>query len=111
MAARRNCWDVMRCGRGPEGAMVAEQGVCPAATDVSVHGVNGGTNGGRLCWAVAGTLCGGSREGTFAHKELTCYACRFFREVQMEEGDRFAMSRPEATSLVPSSPRTIDPSR
>ena len=98
---RANCWEVMKCGREPGGAKEAELGPCPAATDASWTAVNGGLNGGRVCWAVAGTLCGGCRQGTFAHKELTCYACRFFREVQMEEGERFVITRPGMGSSRP----------
>ena len=54
-----NCWEIMDCGREPSGSLVAELGVCPAATDVTHDGMNHGHNGGRICWVVAGTLCDG----------------------------------------------------
>ncbi|MEW6754576.1 MAG: two-CW domain-containing protein [Candidatus Latescibacterota bacterium] len=83
---KANCWEVMACGRGPGGARVSELGPCPAATDATCDGLNGGTNGGRMCWAVSGTFCGGKVQGTFADKEATCAACVFFNRVRAEEG-------------------------
>lgn len=85
MAHSQNCWEFMDCGREPGGANVAELGACPAASDTTLDGMNGGTNGGRMCWARAGTLCGGKVQGTFAEKELNCAACAFFLHVQREE--------------------------
>ena len=61
-------------------------GVCPAATDVSSDGLNGGRNGGRICWAVAGTFCGGQSQGSFSDKQLSCMACEFYQQVRAEEG-------------------------
>src|SRR5271165_6488776 len=48
-----------------------------------------GTGGGRICWAVAGTLCGGKIQGTFAQKAVNCMACEFYRAVRREEGAAF----------------------
>jgi hypothetical protein len=76
----------MKCGRGPEGENVAELGVCPAATDNSYDGINFGKNAGRFCWSVAGTLCDGQVQGTFAEKRISCISCDFFKLVQKEEG-------------------------
>ena len=83
---KTNCWEFKKCGRQPGGPKVAEFGVCPAAADISSAGVNGGTNGGRLCWAVSGTLCGGKVQGTFAQKLVNCSTCEFYKLVQQEEG-------------------------
>jgi hypothetical protein len=85
MQEKRNCWEVKKCGRGIGGAKVAELGVCPASTDTSANGLNGGTNGGRICWAIAGTLCGGKIQGTFAAKKLSCMTCDFYKMVKDEE--------------------------
>lgn len=76
----------MNCGREPGGAKVQELGICPAATAQDLDGINGGKNGGRICWAVAGTLCDGQIQGTFAIKILTCIKCPFFQKVKQEEG-------------------------
>lgn len=59
-----NCWQVKKCGREPGGAKTAELGICPAAAEVALSGTNGGKNGGRACWAIAGTLCGGKVQGS-----------------------------------------------
>jgi len=76
----------MRCGREFGGANAAELGVCPAAADDSYDGINCGKNAGRFCWAVAGTFCGGTVQGTFADKRESCLSCGFFNTVRAEEG-------------------------
>jgi hypothetical protein len=86
MAARRNCWEFKQCGREPGGERAAELGVCPAALDASADELNGGKNGGRLCWAIGGTLCGGKVQGEFAQKVLSCLSCDFHKLVREEEG-------------------------
>jgi len=91
--ARTNCWEALRCGREPGGARVSEMGVCPAAVDASWDGFNGGKNAGRACWNVAGTFCGGKRQGTFAEKQVTCMACDFFVRVKTEEGAAFRLRK------------------
>ncbi len=84
--AKQNCWEVKRCGRQPGGAKTAEFGVCAAAKETRVNGVNGGRNGGRACWAIAGTLCGGTVQGSFATKVSNCMKCEFYQLVGQEEG-------------------------
>jgi CRP-like cAMP-binding protein len=81
-----NCWEVLMCGREPGGKNAAEFGVCPAAADQSFDGINTGKCGGRICWAVAGTFCGGCAQGTFAEKRPSCLQCDFYQMVQEEEG-------------------------
>jgi len=81
-----NCWEHSRCGREPGGDKVAERGECPAATDTSFDGINSGVAGGRICWAVAGTFCGGRVQGSFAEKRNSCMDCDFFKQVRTEEG-------------------------
>ena len=90
MAAKLNCWQVKNCGRQPGGPKAGELGVCPAATAGS-SGINGGTNGGRICWGVAGTLCGGKVQGTFAQKVSNCMQCPFYLTVKQEEGSSFKL--------------------
>lgn len=81
-----NCWEFMKCGREPGGSRADEFGVCPAATDASFNEINAGRNGGRICWAVAGTFCDNQVQGTFAEKRQSCVKCEFFRKVQTEQG-------------------------
>ena len=82
-----NCWEFMKCGREHGGERVAEKGVCPAAVDAGVNGTNGGRNGGRCCWAIAGTFCFGEAHGTTAKKHISCMDCGFYWTVADEETD------------------------
>lgn len=96
MEDKLNCWDYLKCGREEGGNKTAEMGVCPAATDSSSNGINDGKNGGRICWAVAGTFCGGKVQGTDADKHLSCMTCEFFKKVENEEGiGKFQILKPQ----------------
>jgi protein phosphatase len=72
-----NCWEYMKCGRGPE------QGgaICPAASDTAFDGLNEGIKGGRSCWLLAGTACKKKASGRFAKEFETCKRCEFFKQV------------------------------
>lgn len=84
---RQNCWEYKKCGREPGGINTAEQGVCPASTETKLDGLNFGKNGGRICWAIAGTFCPeGEPVGEFAAQLLSCIDCDFFKKVKDEEG-------------------------
>ena len=83
---KRNCWEVMNCGRQPGGENVAALGECPTASCLKADGINKGTNGGRACWAIAGTFSGKEIQGTFAVREGGCAVCDFFHLAQKEEG-------------------------
>ena len=56
------------------GAQAAQLGVCPAAPD---HG--------RDCWLTAGTLCGGSVQGTYAEKLGNCLTCDVYQKLMCGE--------------------------
>ncbi len=93
--AKVNCWDMKKCGREPGGTNNSELGVCPAATESSCDGINGGTNAGRICWAIAGTFCGGKVQGDFAQKSVSCMSCDVFKKIKIEEGaDRIVLLKP-----------------
>jgi len=72
----------MKCGREPGGDKAAELGAGPAATDKSLDGINFGTNGGRICWALVGTYCAGEVQCTFAKKLDSCSECDFYQNYQ-----------------------------
>ena len=72
-------------------------GVCRAALAKELNGLNGGENGGRICWAVAGTLCGGEVQGTFAEKRASCLSCDIYQQVKREEGSNFHLMAPGQT--------------
>lgn len=86
MGTKLNCWEFKRCGRQPGGDKAHDLGVCAAATDVRAEGIHGGTSCGRACWALAGTLCGGEVQGSFAAKLGNCLRCDFYQRVSAEEG-------------------------
>ena len=89
---KQNCWEYKNCGREPGGAHVHDLGVCPATRELRLDGVHQGKNGGRSCWIVAGSLCGGEIQGTFAQKFHNCSSCDFYASVRKEEGGYFELS-------------------
>lgn len=58
------CWEFNKCGKDSTGD-------CPA------YPANG-----KDCWRVAGTLCGGQVQGTFAQKLVSCMQCPFYKEIK-----------------------------
>jgi hypothetical protein len=94
MSGKQNCWEFKKCGREPGGSKASELGVCPAAEDASSDGLNEGSKGGRICWAISGTLCGGEVQGSFAHKEMNCMSCDFYKLVQKEQGSHLKILKP-----------------
>ncbi len=87
-----NCWEFKQCGREQGGRRAAELGVCPAAIDGRLDGIHEGKNAGRACWIMAGTLCGGQVQGTFANKFKNCEVCDFYKTVKLSEGGEFHLS-------------------
>ncbi|MFH0909229.1 MAG: hypothetical protein V1929_10740 [bacterium] len=98
---RQNCWEYMKCGREPGGLHADELGVCPASTDTDHDGTNNGRNAGRFCWAVAGTLCKGVVQGTFAAKFESCLMCPFYRDVERQEGRDLQLLPPDRRKTNP----------
>ncbi len=95
MSQRSNCWESMHCGREPGGTKVGELGICPASVETSLNGVNSGINGGRICWALTGTLCSGVVQGSYAEKRLSCLNCQHLDRVRDEESSgRFSLLIP-----------------
>lgn len=89
---KQNCWEHMKCGREPGGSRVKKLGVCPAALEARADGINCGKNGGRACWAIAGTFCEGKVQGAFAQKLCNCIKCEFYKKVVLEEGHDFVIA-------------------
>jgi nucleoid DNA-binding protein len=87
---KQNCWEYQNCGKQSLTDDIFEEvGTCPASTERCLDGINEGRNGGRSCWGIAGTLCGGEVQGSIACKIETCRKCGFYQLVQMEEGNHF----------------------
>lgn len=87
-----NCWEFKNCGREPGGKKAAELGVCPTATCAELNESHGGKKGGRACWVIAGTMCGGQVQGSFAQKFKNCSVCDFYQAVKAEEKTGFQLS-------------------
>lgn len=87
-----NCWEFMECGRQLGGSKVRYLGVCPVSREMKLNNVHGGRNAGRACWVVAGSLCGGARQGSFTDKFISCEKCTFYQQVKKEEGASFNIS-------------------
>jgi len=87
-----NCWDFKKCGRIPGGTHEKDLGVCPVHGEKRLDDVHEGRNAGRACWVVAGTLCGGKVQGSFAKKYESCEKCDFYQGVKKEEGHHFQLS-------------------
>jgi hypothetical protein len=83
---KMNCWEFKKCERQPGGPKAAELGICPAAVSEVLNGAHGGQNAGRACWVIAGSLCGGKIQGTYAKKLVNCWRCEFMNRVKQEEG-------------------------
>ncbi len=90
---KMNCWDMKKCGRASGGGNCLELGVCPAASEQPCDGMNHGKNGGRICWAVAGTFCGGKPQGMFVNKQPSCMSCEVFKQIKAEEGTDFSLMK------------------
>jgi len=92
MEQRQNCWEFQKCGREPGGSKADELGLCPAAVASALDQTNHGKNAGRICWAVTGTLCKGTVQGTFARKFKNCLICPFYEKVQEQEARAFVLT-------------------
>ncbi|MBF0621450.1 MAG: hypothetical protein HQL54_05945 [Magnetococcales bacterium] len=94
---KKNCWDFFECGRDifsghPKGP------VCNVSITTCHNGKNDGTNAGRYCWQMPGSICeesaikeAGGREprGGFSFKEERCRRCEFKELVKQEQGDAY----------------------
>ena len=87
----KNCWEHFSCGREPDGNMVHELGVCPAANFEGAHGFLNGKNGGRACAYVAGTFCSGTIQGTAREKEKNCIKCEFYNHLRGHHRDEMSL--------------------
>ena len=83
---KKNCWEVKACERC---AKVLIDDACPVCKEIKLHGVHGGVNGGRICWTIPHTKCGGVTQGSFGSKLVHCMLCDFYNMVKDEEKESF----------------------
>jgi len=91
--SRMNCWEFFDCGREPNGKKARELGVCPAAAKTELDGLNDGRNGGRSCWAIAGTMCEGEVQGSYAQKLGNCLKCDFHAFVRGQQREKYVSTK------------------
>ena len=75
------CWEYMGCKQD-----VNTQESCPAYPHF-----------GRICWAVAGTLCSGKIHGTYAQKIHDCHNCGYYRMVRSYQSSPVIPFSPQPT--------------
>jgi hypothetical protein len=88
---KKNCWefksDLQESGKeSKEGCSQ-----CPVPQLTNYDGINGGKNGGRVCWLITGTLCSEDVQLTYSHKLGTCRKCDFYLTVEKEEGSKLCL--------------------
>jgi len=89
---KKNCWEHRKCGRELGGDKAFAMGACPVSTYTWFDGYHGGKNGGRTCWIIGGTMCGGEVHGSFEEKFKVCGKCSFYHAVKEEEGNEMIPS-------------------
>ncbi len=77
-----NCWEYKKCGREKGGANTGQLGVCAAYPD-----------NGKTCARIAGTLCGGKTQGSFAMKLADCVQCDYYKSGHYVRGLSFDKGR------------------
>ena len=81
-----NCWEFMKCNKGPGKAKDKNCKACPVILNSSLNGFNEGIKSGRACWLVAGTFCNGKVSGAYAEKIESCRNCEFYKEINKGSG-------------------------
>jgi hypothetical protein len=86
MVRKYNCWDFMKSGKGPSGNRSEKYDVCPIASESAANGLNGGENGGRICWIIAENGCKCNVKCSVRNIGHSCFQCEFRYKVMAEEG-------------------------
>ncbi len=79
MEDKLNCWDFKKCSDKLLPHHASENIVCPVKKEFIANGLNGGINGGRMCWVIMDSHC---REKS----QTACFQCEFYYKVMAEEG-------------------------
>ncbi len=81
-----NCWDFMKCGKGPSGRRKSKSSSCPISKETSAHGLNGGVNAGRICWIMNENGTEDKVKCSNIYRKNSCFQCEFRYKVMAEEG-------------------------
>lgn|GEM_PF-392663 len=65
------CWEYKKCERQAGGRLASVLGTCPASAPAAED-----------CWLVAGTMCNGTIQGTYAQKYDSCIICDYYNKLQ-----------------------------
>jgi hypothetical protein len=84
--SKMNCWEFMKCGKHVENGKTDRSDVCPVAIEKTANGLNGGVNGGRICWIVADMCCRRWMPCQDNKRNDPCFSCEFRFKVMAEEG-------------------------
>ncbi len=94
--SKKNCWEYNKNCRNVHGAADSRSLPCPSSTMVSLSGLNGGKNAGRICWNIAGSFSGHGIRKIALNDRPSCVRCDFFKLVEAEEGDNFKFLTPDS---------------
>ena len=86
MMNKLNCWEFMKCGNESEGDKTDKLERYPVASESLANGLNGGVNGGRICWVIAEIYCGRRESLPHLQQKHACFSCEFRCKVMAEEG-------------------------
>ena len=79
MIDKLNCWDFRKCCDKSMSHHASKRIVCPVKKEFKANGLNGGINGGRICWVIMDSHCKKKAQSV-------CFQCEFRYKVMAEEG-------------------------
>ena len=88
---KKNCWEIKKCNFGSQKSKTNTATACLVKSSAEFNNTNGGVNGGRICWAVAGTFSSRPPCGEFVHEQVTCMECEVFKQIEKEEENKFSL--------------------
>ena len=78
MKKKLNCWDIKKCCT-ETGSRGNGNNLCPVKKEFIANGLNGGINGGRICWVIMDSQCKKKAQSA-------CFQCEFRYKVMVDEG-------------------------
>jgi len=106
LPGRPNCWELQRCGA--EMLTEGDPGYCTVPHAELLDGVNGGVNGGRVCWSVLGARCCRGDTASPPGGAEACLKCGVLAQVRMEEGALWFQLAPQIRDLETVSLASVD---